>query len=130
MASPPSEADRLVGSDELLDLGLALMKQAETSPASGPLPRWALARAEAMDLIRSMIERVELVPAAESKGLDARLYGDLAAILAACEGAQTRKLPGSVGSPGSQLSVVAGTRNQRCLHPIRCRVPRVVIADR
>ncbi len=33
-----------------------------------------------MDLIRSMIERVELRPRAEARSLDAVLHGDLAAI--------------------------------------------------
>ena len=77
-------------------------------------------RAEAMDLIRSMIERVELRPRADGdKGLDAVLFGDLAAILAASAGADKQKLPGAGGPPGSQLSVVAGTRNQAHEQPGR-----------
>ena len=66
-------------------------------------------RAEAMDLIRSMIERVELRPRADGdKCLEAVLFGDLAAILAASAGADKQKLPGAGGPPGSQLSLVAG----------------------
>ncbi|MHB2169005.1 hypothetical protein [Alsobacter sp. R-9] len=64
-----------------------------------------------MDLIRSMIERVDLTPRADGSGVDAVLHGDLAAILAACGGASDKsKLPGPLLEPGSQLSVVAGTR--------------------
>ena len=67
-------------------------------------------RAEAMDLIRSMIDRVDITPRADGNGVDAVLHGDLAAILAACGGASDKqKLPGPFQEPGSQLSVVAGT---------------------
>ena len=53
-----------------------------------------------------------------------RLYGDLARILAFCEAAEEKnKLPGS-GEPGSQLSVVAGARNQRYLHIAEGWLPR------
>ena len=65
-------------------------------------------RAEAMDLIRSMIERVDLNPREGDTGLDAILYGDLAAILAACARAQKVNAPDQKVS-GRQLSVVAGT---------------------
>ncbi len=65
-------------------------------------------RTEAMDVIRSMIERVDLHPRAGGKGLDAALYGDLAAILAACAGAKTAEAP-AISRSGLQLSVVAGT---------------------
>ncbi len=65
-------------------------------------------RAEAMDVIRSMIERIDLHPRAGGKGLDAALYGDLAAILAACAGAKTAEAP-AISRTGLQLSVVAGT---------------------
>ena len=46
-------------------------------------------RAEAMELIRSMIDRVELRPRTNGKGLDAMLHGELAAILAACAEAES-----------------------------------------
>ena len=62
---------------------------------------------QAMDLIRSMIERVVLRPKALGKGLDLELYGELANILAACAGAKMQNAPGSKAS--GRLSVVAGT---------------------
>ena len=65
-------------------------------------------RAEAMELIRSMIERVDLHPREGGTGLDAILHGDLAAILAACAGAQKANAP-DLAASGRQLSVVAGT---------------------
>jgi hypothetical protein len=71
-------------------------------------------RAEAMDLIRSTIERIELRPRSGQKGLDAVLYGDLAAIMAACEatGAKSKR-PWPKGHEGRHLPGVAGTRNHR-----------------
>ena len=77
-------------------------------------------KAEAMELIRSMIERVDLHPAEAGTGLDAVLHGDLAAILAACAGAQKVNAPDQKAS-GRQLSVVAGTRNHREL-TLRCQI--------
>ncbi len=65
-------------------------------------------RTQAMDLIRSMIERVVLHPRNEGKGLNAELYGDLANILSACAGAQ-KKDALEQGLTGRQLSLVAGT---------------------
>jgi site-specific DNA recombinase len=67
-------------------------------------------RAEAMDLIRSMIDRVELRPREEAKGLDAILQRDLAAILAACAWGKNENAPDLVIA-GRPLSVVAGSRN-------------------
>ena len=67
-------------------------------------------REEAMELIRSMIDRVDLLPRSGGSGVDAVLHGDLAAILAACSGAQsTSKRPAAGERSGRQLSVVAGT---------------------
>ena len=71
-------------------------------------------RTEAMELIRSMIERVELMPRDTRTGLDAILYGDLATILAACAEAQKANAPGQKASE-CQLSVVAGAGNHRQL---------------
>ena len=65
-------------------------------------------RDEAMELIRSMIERVDLHPREDDTGLDAILHGDLAAILAACAGAQKTNTPDLMASV-RQLSVVAGS---------------------
>ncbi len=68
-------------------------------------------KTEAAEILRGLIDRIELSPHEDGSGLDARLYGDLARILAFCEAAEDKKeLPGS-GEPGSQLSVVAGARN-------------------
>ena len=65
-------------------------------------------KTEAAEILRSLIDRIELSPHEDGSGLDARLYGDLARILAFCEAAEDKKeLPGS-GEPRSQLSVVAG----------------------
>ena len=47
--------------------------------------------AQAIDLIRSMIARIDLRPREGAKGLDAILHGDLAAILAACAGAAQKE---------------------------------------
>ena len=63
---------------------------------------------EAFMLLRSMIDRVELVPRKAGKGLDAVLYGELAAILTVCtEAAGKGRRPAS-GEAGRQPSVVAG----------------------
>ena len=73
-------------------------------------------RVEAAELLRSMIDRIELYPEPKGKRLTAHLHGDLAAILAACDDARANdKLLGGK-APGSQLSVVAGARNRRYLH--------------
>jgi site-specific DNA recombinase len=73
-------------------------------------------RQEAAEVLRGLIDRIELRPRSDAKGVDAVLHGDLAEILSLCEETpRKRKLPGAKGS-GSQLSVVAGARNQRCLH--------------
>jgi hypothetical protein len=63
--------------------------------------------AEASDLIRSLIEKIELHPRHDGKGLDALLFGDLAGILALCEDAQDNiKRPAS-NDAGRRISVVA-----------------------
>jgi DNA invertase Pin-like site-specific DNA recombinase len=73
-------------------------------------------RAEAAEALRSLIDRIELRPGDDGQGIAAALHGDLAQILALCDdSARKRKLPKAETS-GSQLSVVAGARNQRCLH--------------
>jgi site-specific DNA recombinase len=68
-------------------------------------------RDEAADVLRSLIDRIELQSRDCGKAVGAVLHGDLAQILALCEGAERKgKLPEEVSS-GSQLSVVAGARN-------------------
>ena len=64
-------------------------------------------KAEAGDILRSLIDRVVLTPAAGAPdGIDAQLHGDLATVLALSDPEQ-QKLP-AAGAAGSQLSVVAG----------------------
>ena len=77
---------------------------------------------EAMELIRSMIERVVLTPCPSGRGVEARLHGALAGVLAAC-GGQTHEHPGSF-EPGCSLSLVAGARNQRFLRMIEAQIPK------
>jgi site-specific DNA recombinase len=68
-------------------------------------------RDEAADVLRSLVDRIELHPRSEGKGVDASLHGDLAQILVFCDEAhRAGKLPKAWAS-GSQLSVVAGARN-------------------
>ncbi len=68
-------------------------------------------KTEAAEIMRGLIDRIELRPREDGPGLQACLHGDLAQILTFCDGAKgKRKLPDPGGS-GSQLSVVAGARN-------------------
>jgi len=65
-------------------------------------------RAEAAEVLRSLIDRIELRPGGEGQGIAATLHGDLAEILALCDNSgRKQKLPKAEAS-GSQLSVVAG----------------------
>ena len=66
-------------------------------------------KAEAGDVLRTLIDRLVLTPAANAPdGIDAQLHGDLAAILALTNAdGRKQKLP-AVGVAGSLLSVVAG----------------------
>jgi hypothetical protein len=67
-------------------------------------------RAEAADLLRALIDRIELTPNAEGK-LDIDLYGDLAGILGL---AAKRNGPLDPSDPFlQQVKVVAVTRNHR-----------------
>ena len=63
-------------------------------------------RDDARGVIRSMIDRVVLTPRKAATGLEATLYGEIAAILAVCERASSNTAP--VTETSSQLSVVAG----------------------
>ena len=64
-------------------------------------------KAEAGEILRSLIARVLLTPTAEAPdGIDAQLHGDLAAVLGLSD-PDKQKLP-AAGAVGSQLSVVAG----------------------
>ena len=63
-------------------------------------------RGEAAEVLRSLIDRIVLVPNGDV--LKVELHGDLATILALChDGSGNKELPGA-GASGSQLSVVAG----------------------
>jgi len=65
-------------------------------------------RAETADVLRSLIDRIELRPGGEGQRIAAALHADLARILALCaDSGRKKKLPKAAAS-GSQLSVVAG----------------------
>ena len=63
---------------------------------------------EAAEILRPLIDRVVLKPRKNDKGLDAELHGDLARILAFCEGVEAKQMLPGADWPGSQVSVVAG----------------------
>src|SRR5687767_12809309 len=66
-------------------------------------------RNEANGLLRSLIERVELSPGGEGQPMQAVLHGDLARIIAFCEGAaDNKKRPAADAGGVSCTSVVAG----------------------
>ena len=65
-------------------------------------------RLEAAECIRELIEEIRLVP--DNGKLRVELYGELAALINLANGH-----PRSKGT-GVQITLVAGTRNQRCLH--------------
>ena len=67
-------------------------------------------RSEAATILRGQIERIVLTPS-KVGNLDAELHGDLAGVLALCEGRECER-PGKA-LPGRRLSVVAGARNHR-----------------
>ena len=70
-------------------------------------------RLEAAEIFRGLIDRVVLTPS--KLGMKAELYGDLAEILAFCDGQDSKdKLPRR-RLRGSQLSMVAGACNHRDL---------------
>ena len=63
----------------------------------------------ASEVLRSLIDRIVLMPGNRGRGVDAAVHGDLATILALCGGAADKKrLPAEEEVAGSQLSVVAG----------------------
>jgi len=73
-------------------------------------------RAEAADVLRSLIDRIDLRPGSDRKGIAATLHGELTQILALCDNSSRKQKLPKAGASGSQLSVVAGARNQRYLH--------------
>ena len=66
-------------------------------------------KAEAGEVLRSLIDRVVLTPAIDAPdGIEAQLHGDLAAILAlSSDGGRKQRFPAN-GMAGSLLSLVAG----------------------
>jgi site-specific DNA recombinase len=69
-------------------------------------------KAEAGEILRSLIDRVVLTPLADAPdGIDAQLHGDLVAILALSDDGECKQKPPADGLAGSLLSVVAGARN-------------------
>jgi site-specific DNA recombinase len=69
-------------------------------------------RAQAIDIIRSLIDHIEINPGKEPGQCEVVVVGGLAQILAF---AQQKTTAASQGDGGTFL-MVAGTRNQRCLH--------------
>ena len=65
-------------------------------------------KAEANEVIRGLIDKIVLIPAMDGSGLDAQLYGDLAAILTFCDTDDPKKQRPDSEETGRQLSVVAG----------------------
>jgi len=67
---------------------------------------------EAGEIIRSLIDRIELTPAGDALAI--KLYGDLAQIIAFSETSAGQQKGPVSAEAGPILSVVAGTRNQLC----------------
>jgi site-specific DNA recombinase len=63
---------------------------------------------EAREIVRSMIERVVLTPRPDGSGLDATLFGALAALLSVSAEVSGNKKPSAARPSEGQLSVVAG----------------------
>ena len=69
-------------------------------------------RPQAIEIIRSLIDRIEVHPGQERGHCEVVIVGALAQILAF---AQQKPIAASSGDGGTFL-MVAGARNQRCLH--------------
>ena len=84
---------------------------------------------EAMDLIRSMITGITVVPREDAEGVHLELAGDLARILHLCSTSSMQNAQAVAGAGrfnvSYKVSVVAGTRNQRMLQLIEQRIPRI-----
>ena len=63
---------------------------------------------EAREIVRSMVERVVLTPRPDGSGLDATLFGALAALLSVSAEVSGNKKPSAARPSEGQLSVVAG----------------------
>ena len=62
-----------------------------------------------MELVRSLIEEVRLVP--EAGALQVELRGELAGILALCEVRNSNARQGDLAGVAEQIKLVAGARN-------------------
>jgi site-specific DNA recombinase len=86
-------------------------------------------RPEAVEILRSMIERVVVTPT-KAGAFPVELHGDIARLITADEprGASATKTTRAASGEAARavLSVVAGTRNQRYLQALWARVPRLV----
>jgi DNA invertase Pin-like site-specific DNA recombinase len=82
-------------------------------------------RTAALELIRGLVERVELRPA--ESGFEIELIGEIANMVALANGGGTlpnaRQITATRGEHLSSVKVVAGARNQRCLQALRARIP-------
>lgn len=65
-------------------------------------------RDDAHELLRSLVEKVELTPRTNGRGLDALLFGDLAGILSLCAAKRAKKSAAKTAESSGILSVVAG----------------------
>ena len=73
---------------------------------------------EAMDLIRSMITEIKVVPREDALGVQLELAGDLARILHLCSTSSMQNAQAVVGAgrldvSAYEVSLVAGKRNQK-----------------
>jgi site-specific DNA recombinase len=75
-------------------------------------------RPEAAEALRALIDEVRLIP--EDGHLEIELVGDLAELLSL---AADSKKPVTAKRDGLQVTLVAGTRNQRYLQSFRSRIP-------
>ncbi|WP_431301265.1 recombinase family protein [Tabrizicola sp. BL-A-41-H6] len=74
-------------------------------------------RSEATELLRGLLQEVRLIP--EGDGHAIELVGELAALMALGDGKNQKARSNATGFG---LTVVAGTRNRRCLHNPFCLV--------
>ena len=77
----------------------------------------AATQVEAGEIIRSLIDRIELTPAGGTLAI--KLYGDLAQIIAFSETSADKQNGPVSDEAGPVLSVVAGTRNRLCRTTLR-----------
>ena len=71
-------------------------------------------RDEAIEVLRSLLERVVIAPVEE--GFDIEIIGEIAQMIEVSMGEGGKKGPILNQSMGRSVKVVAGARNQRCLH--------------